>query len=227
MKRPFRARLGLDGYARALVRLASGATAQQLRLDGFISSRANCNDFLGSLHKLGRIHVSGWLQEEKRRPQAVYTYGQGQDVPSPAFTLRGRPAMPGFVACVDVVRSDLLAFEILLDTLEGRKVTVPQLVEATGLNPQTIRKALAVLTPKLAHRCGYRADRGNCPAAVFTLGVGKNVARQVKTLKERGRAYRNRLKFRSADSFGRMASALGVESADAGFWARHSTGEQA
>lgn len=74
-RRPIRKRLGMDGYARIYVRLKRGASEEDLRIEGFVSSKFNVKRIVASFYKLGLIRVQEWRVTPGRPVQAVYCHG--------------------------------------------------------------------------------------------------------------------------------------------------------
>lgn len=192
-RRPSRKRLGLDGYARIYVRLKRGASEEDLRIEGFVSSKYAVKVIIASLYKLGRIRVKEWRMPERRRMQAVYCHADAlPDAEAPTMRQSGHPVRNPHIPTVDVVPSELLAFNSLLDAIEDRQATMRQIEERTGLNHATIRKALRSLMPSCAHVCGWVRSEGPMLAATYTLKSGMNVPKPVRSRAEHLRDYRRR-----------------------------------
>jgi hypothetical protein len=149
-KRPYKARLGLDGYARILVRIRrERVTMAQLMEEGLIASFSNAHALLAAWHRLQRIHIADWQEIHSRPLRAVWAYGSGEDAQPPEFRTgckKKRRAQGAYVPTTGALLPSYLAFESLLVELETPR-TVQQLVDRTELDPMTIRHTLAALKP--------------------------------------------------------------------------------
>jgi hypothetical protein len=213
--RPVRKRLGLDGYARIYCRLKRGASEEDLRLEGYITSKHGVKTIIASLYKLGRIRVKEWRMAYKRPLQAVYCLSDSEpDATPPETRANGRPVQNPHIPQISLVPSELLAFNSLLEAIEDRQATVRQIQDRTGISHQTIRKALKKLCPACAHTCAWPQSTGNMLAAAYTLRSGMNVPKPVRTRADHCRDYRRRkaikrqMALATATPFTQMAAML-------------------
>jgi hypothetical protein len=143
MTRPLKARLGMQGHAAVLAHLkATPSTFDDLLAADLIGSHSNGYILLASLHRLLRIHISGWREQRGRHMQAVWAYGCGDDAPAPSHRAGGaRRVQSVFVPAALRIPPAYLALDMLMTELEAPHTTL-ELVELTGLDPRTVRAAL-------------------------------------------------------------------------------------
>lgn len=201
-RRPLKARLGIDGYVRLLAYIkAKPGTIIQIA-QGFGIGRDTTYKLIGRFYACGWLHVVAWHQEGRGKRLPVYTFGKGIDAPKPTHTASGHPIAQSVGVLAPVaVAPEVMGLCALLDELES-ECNLPELVAATGLNRDTVKKALdALVEHKLAHIALLlpRAPGiGGEYMRYWKLGAGQNakMPHRKKREQERGRRYREASKAR-------------------------------
>lgn len=181
MPRPFRARLGIAGYARmmASIRDYPGTVTQ-------IAATADTGldtayKLVAAFHSLGLLHISSWFESTPNVWVAVYSWGPGPEAPPPTY----RMTRTGEIRQVKVnkprvVPQEARSFARFVRTL-GTPVTLGDVMEITGLAATSARAGLnAMVDCGLAHVCMWEPRRnllGGPWMRNYVLGPGRNVPR--------------------------------------------------
>ena len=201
-RRPAKARLGIDGYVRLLAYInSSPGTIPQIAA-GFGIGRDTAYKVLCRFHACGWLHVSGWSQQKKRKALPIYSFGKGDDVPPPQTTLKGLPVASSVKPLAPTsVSSEVIGLCALLDELES-ECSMPELCAATGINKDTITKAVkAMAEHKLIHVAALHPRApgvGGRYMKHWKLGKGPNATMppREKRQRENARRYRQTRKTR-------------------------------
>jgi hypothetical protein len=182
----------MAGYVDILATLRSiPCTTRGLSLMG-ICSATSAEKILPAFHKLGLVHISGWLQRYRAPARPQYKFGQGEDAQPPEFRKSGKRVkrvVPPIKAYV--VPPEILSFYTAFNALQT-PITRDQLVDATGISYNTMRNLLAALRKHHMVRIeSYeRISNGGPPAAYFVLGFGGDAKRPSSDKKAREARYR-------------------------------------
>lgn len=175
--RPFKARIGLSGYAALLANLhqAPGTIPEVAERMGW--GRDTCYRLIPSLHAKGRLHISGWLVQPRGSIMPTYNYGTGLDVTPPlARNKRGQLRKTPEILRPERISPEVIAFCNVLDELETAS-SIGEVCEATGAHRETIYKLLASLcSAGLAYieRWLPRDGVGGKHMAMYRLGHRKS-----------------------------------------------------
>lgn len=174
-------KLGMPGYVRLLASLRDDPAPVSEFRERHGLSYCGSYYFIMGLYRLGRIHVSGWVLEHRKRPLAVFSYGAGVDAMPPDLTLSGKPSTGGRLPSRTNPSTSLVALEYALRTLE-QPSTQDDLCEACGLDKATMRKTVKELV-----RCGFAhikawdtTIKNGPPRPVYIQGHGRTAPKPPK-----------------------------------------------
>lgn len=203
--------MGLVGYIDILAAIkANPSTKTKAQIAVGIGHTA-INPLIGSMHKTGLIHISGWSMEYDWPTEAIYSYGEGQDVEPPKFRPNGRPVSGVRGPVVRRPRAEVVALASLLRCLQ-EPMTKSELKDATGMAETTIRAALRRLQK---HRMAYVSSWVSAPGrsfalcAAYELGDSKDKPKpKARTKNEVAKRYRDARKVREeSQAIGRALAA--------------------
>lgn len=197
MSRPLKVRLGMEGYVEIAARLRQPCTIKDLQNEGLVAN-SNSYRLVPSMWAMGLVHISGWDLTPGRRTMPLWKWGQGDDAPVPERRgINGiRPVYVKPPKKPERASPEIIAFASLLSAIEVR-VTRAQIEALTGLNWQTVARALrALMRHKMAHRPGFMPPKsqGGQPAALYLIGPGTNAVFQALPKQERRKQRRRQLR---------------------------------